>query len=94
MSPTLTCIRVEEGFDCRLITDGKRVGEWRVGSVEVESEEGKEISTEIETSLRAFMATTDDYFNCSEEDGKLVCKGSLTRKVVEKRGFWERLWGD
>lgn len=102
MPSTLTCIRREEGvktvFDCRLITDGKKIGEWKVTDVEVISEEGKEISSEVETTLTSFIATTDDYFICEEKDGKLICRGSLTKKVVEKKptkraSLWEKLFG-
>ena len=98
MSSTLSCIKREVGvkqvYDCRLISDGKKIGEWKVTDVEVISEEGKEISSEIESTLTSFLATTDDYFECNEENDKLICKGSVTYKEVEKRGFWERLLGD
>ena len=92
MSSTLTCVRNEGMYECKLITDGKRIGDWKVKSVEVESEEGKEISSEIETSLISFIATTDDYFNCQTKDNKLLCVGTLKSKTVHKSSsFIEKL---
>ena len=96
MPATLACIRREEGWYCRLISDGKRAGEWEVKDVEITSEEGKEISSESEISLDSFIITTDDYLICTKEGDKLTCKGSVVAKVVTKqpKSFWERLFGE
>ena len=95
MVSTLTCIKREENWFCRLIKDGKRVGEYTVKNVEVISPEGQEISSETEISLDSFIIATDDNLECSKEGDKLVCKGTVSAKVVTKKppSIWERLFG-
>jgi len=105
VSSTLTCIKREEGvktvFDCRLIVDGKKAGEWKVLDIELISEEGKEISVDIEASLTSFIASTDDYFVCETKAEKLTCRGTISpEKIAEEkvekpagRTIWEELFG-
>lgn len=99
MSAILTCVRSAPTerigeFYCRLYVESKKTNEWRVRDIEVISEEGREISSEIESSLSSFIATTDDYFDCNEKDGKLICKGTVKHKTVEKGSWWERWFGE
>jgi len=98
MPSTLSCWEYEEGFNCRLITDGKKVGEWTVVGVEVISEEGREIDTDLETNTKNLIASTGDYFVCEEKELKLRCVGSLefkaiAKRIPEERPWWERVFG-
>jgi hypothetical protein len=105
VASTLFC--TEEGgiaekaakYRCRLISDGKRVGEWTVNRVEIISEEGKEIDTDVESDTKSLIASTDDYFNCEVKEGTLKCIGSVKMKAIAKKvekkeiSWWERIFG-
>jgi len=90
MPATLFCTeKAPESFDCRLIVDGRKEAEWTPKKVEIISEQGREIDTNIETDTKSLIATTDDYFNCEIKDGKLKCVGS-TRYVASREEAGEK----
>jgi len=80
MTSVLFCTQKEtKDFECKLIRDGKRDGEWStVKRIEI-IDANRHV--DVDVTPRSVVASTDDYLKCDLKEGKLEC--AVVKKVEE-----------